>query len=142
MLNGLETDLYSWSVSATDGPLVKIAANGGQYAELWRPNIGDTGVSIKVSTEPDKESVLQFEYSMCYPTVYWDISCINLASSSRIMQAGFAAVPSDPGYEHVVCKPGAWDCTEVYHEPYDNHAIRSCPVKTSVVLKLGYGIST
>ncbi|KAL4887980.1 hypothetical protein BDV59DRAFT_196832 [Aspergillus ambiguus] len=138
VVNNLNADVYAYSVSAVESPLRLIAAKGGEYHELWHKTTNGTGVSIKISTHCERQDILQFEYSAVYPTVYWDISCIDLRNDSTIIREGFSALPNVPGCEPVVCEPGAWNCSEVYHKPPDNHAVRGCPIDTSVVLKIGW----
>jgi hypothetical protein len=137
IVNYLTADLYIRSVSVEDGPLHILPANGGRYDETWRPIVNSTGVSIKIATSMDMTDVLQFEYSAIDPTIYWDVSCINLSGDSRLIAEGFTAIASDKNCQPVVCDRDDGDCPDVYHEPDDNYAIRGCPINTTIVMQIG-----
>ncbi|GFF99276.1 hypothetical protein IFM53868_10206 [Aspergillus udagawae] len=137
IVNYLSTNLYVRSVSVEDGPLHILPANEGRYNETWRPTVNSTGVSIKIATSMDMTDVLQFEYSAIDPTIYWDVSCINLSDGSRLIAEGFTAIASDKNCQPVVCDRDDDNCPDVYHEPDDNYAIRGCPINTTIVMQIG-----
>ncbi|PYI09137.1 hypothetical protein BO78DRAFT_309071, partial [Aspergillus sclerotiicarbonarius CBS 121057] len=138
IINTLDIELYLWSISIQAGPLNILAANGGAYEELWRPTINGTGVSIKIATADSMLDVLQFEYSIVYPTVYWDVSCINLDNSSVMITKGLSAIPDIPGCPFVICDETSDACPDVYYKPYDNYAVRGCSANASVDMQIGY----
>ncbi|KAA8641407.1 uncharacterized protein ATNIH1004_001872 [Aspergillus tanneri] len=137
IFNNLNTDLYVASVSITDGPVQVLTANGGQYHETWRPVVGATGISIKIAMRVEMHGILQFEYSAVPPNVYWDVSCIDLEDNTRFIEEGFAVSTSSPRCAPVTCQPGEGNCSDVYHKPTDNHAVRGCPIDTSMVMQIG-----
>merc|ERR1712187_998041 len=57
--NNLEGSVYAWSVSNGAGDMKTLSAGGGSYEESWRENSNGGGVSIKLSTEPNQDDVLQ-----------------------------------------------------------------------------------
>jgi hypothetical protein len=138
IVNNLDATLNLWSVSVEDGPHHDLTPSGGCYHEVWRPTVNGTGVSIKIAASDNLTDVIQFEYSAVYPVIYWDVSCIDLVSDSRIIHGGFTAISSDMGCKPVLCAAGDDNCPDVYHEPDDNHAVRGCSINASVVLQLGF----
>lgn len=137
--NNLAQDIYAWSVSNTVGPMQTLSANGGTYSEKWRTNPNGGGISIKLATSPSQADVLQFEYTEAGSTIFWDLSCINMGSSSQFTQYGFAVQPSQSSGScpSAVCAAGDTACASAYLFPSDNSATHGCPINTGLGLTIG-----
>ncbi|KAJ5608962.1 hypothetical protein N7528_009529 [Penicillium herquei] len=140
--NNLDKDVYAWSVSNDVGPMQTLTANGGTYSEAWKTNPNGGGISIKLSTDQNQTSVLQFEYTQATDTIYWDLSCINMESSSEFTTYGFSVLPSDDGSNasscpSAICKAGDTACSAAYLQPTDDHATHGCPIDTGLALNIG-----
>ncbi|KAJ5735200.1 uncharacterized protein N7483_000325 [Penicillium malachiteum] len=140
--NNLNKDVYAWSVSNDVGPMQTLTANGGTYSEAWKTNPNGGGISIKLSTDQNQTSVLQFEYTQATDTIYWDLSCIDMESSSEFTEYGFSVLPSDDGSNasscpSAVCKAGDNACSAAYLQPTDDHATHGCPIDTGLALNIG-----
>lgn len=141
IFNNLNTTVHAWSVSDTVGEYYTLSANGGSFFEQWRLNEGGGGISIKLATQPDKSSVLQFEYTKGYSdsTIFWDLSAIDLLAGSDFVKHGFSAAPSQPDQDcrSVNCQSGDEACTQIYLQPKDDHATHACPIETTFEVHLG-----
>lgn len=139
IINNLDNTVYAWSVSSSAGDMKTLSAGGGSYHESWRQNSNGGGVSIKLSTEPNQDDVLQFEYTQSGDTIYWDMSCINMGSDSKFTQYGFTVEPSETNGNcpSVNCKAGDTQCAEAYLQPKDDHATHGCPINTSFTVNIG-----
>jgi hypothetical protein len=145
IVNNLDTTVYAWSVSDGVSDMHTLSANGGSYTESWRENDNGGGISIKLSTHQDQSDVLQFEYTIGdeASTIYWDMSCIDLAvDDSDFTKNGFSVTPSQGGNDGqdcptVNCHAGDTACAEAYLQPKDDHATHGCPIDTTFQLNLG-----
>ena len=111
--------------------------NGQSYVENYRLNPDTGGISIKISTTEDEADVMQFEYTLEQPILWWDVSLINLALTSLFDQLGFTVTSDDPNCRSVTCQAGNEQCSDAYLFPDDNQATRSCPATTNLLLNLG-----
>lgn len=137
--NNLNQNIYAWSVSNTAGPMLTLNANGGSYSEQWQTNPNGGGISIKMATTPSQADVLQFEYTVSGGTIFWDLSCINMGTSSQFTQYGFAVQPSSSSGScpSAVCQAGDSQCAAAYLQPSDNAATHGCPLNTGLSLQIG-----
>lgn len=137
--NNLNVDVYAWSVTDVSGPMLVLPANGGVYTEAWKLNPNGGGVSIKLSTDPNQQDVLQFEYTQAVDTIFWDLSCINMGSDSQFTKYGFAVQPTDAtsSCPSAICAAGDTACSDAYLLPYDDWATHGCPINTGLSLTIG-----
>lgn len=137
IVNHLNTTLYLWSVSNTQGPMQTLP-QGGSYSEKWRVNPNGGGVSIKMATSPSQADVLQYEYTVSDPQIYWDLSCINMGTNSEFTKYGFG-VTNNGGSScpAASCAPGDTACADAYLYPSDNQATHGCPISTDFTLTIG-----
>eukprot|EP01084_Bolivina_argentea_P165884 288110_1 len=82
IVNNMDTDVYLWTTSSGSSSMKTLSSGGGDYSEDWDTNSNGGGISIKMSTTQDESSVLQFEYTQNGDTLFWDMSSIDLDSSS------------------------------------------------------------
>ncbi|KAL1975604.1 hypothetical protein VTN31DRAFT_3996 [Thermomyces dupontii] len=136
IVNNVDRDLYLWSVSNDVRNMVTLNP-GGTYVEDWRINPNGGGISIKISTEPNQDKVLQFEYTLASPKIFWDLSCIDMSERSFFSEVGFAVTTSGDQCENAVCEPGDFACSAAYLVPTDDHATHGCPQDTQMVLDIG-----
>ncbi|KAK9367033.1 hypothetical protein V1509DRAFT_628071 [Lipomyces kononenkoae] len=140
IINNMGKDIYLWSVGqSADAPMVTLTSGGNNtYSESWRTNADGGGVSIKISTTPDQSDVLQYEYTLVSPIIYYDLSCINMGNGSEFTTAGFAVTSNDNSTcKSAVCKPGDTACADAYLWPTDDQATRGCPETVQMTLNLG-----
>lgn len=138
--NNLEHNVYLWVVGAgVDDQMHKLDSQGGKYSGSWQVPPGGGGVSIKLSTTPDQSNILQFEYTVADPLVFWDLSCINMQSHSEFSKYGFAVKPSNPSGScpKAICQAGDVACSAAYLFPSDNQATHGCPVDTFLEMDIG-----
>lgn len=137
--NNLDKEIYYWSVGGGEAEeMHTLAPNGGSYSEPWQsPESG--GVSIKMATEPDKSNILQFEYTVSQSLIFWDISAVDMQSSSVFTKTGFGVKPSKPGGNcpTAVCHAGDSSCSQIYLQPKDDHATHGCPIDTHFEMEIG-----
>lgn len=136
IVNNMGTDVYLWSTSAESGSMQTLTSGGGDYSEAWNTNSNGGGISIKMSTSQDESSVLQFEYTQNGETLFWDMSSIDLDSSSDFIKSGFTATPSDSSCRSATCAAGNADCSEAYQKPDDVNTY-SCSLSSGFTLTLG-----
>ncbi|CAL5867412.1 uncharacterized protein PFLUO_LOCUS1631 [Penicillium psychrofluorescens] len=136
IVNNMDSTVYLWSTSNTGGSMQTLASGGGTYSEDWQTNSDGGGISIKMSTSEDEDSVLQFEYTENGDTLFWDLSSINLDSSSDFISQGFQATPSDSSCNSASCSPGDSSCAETYQKP-DDVDTNSCSLDSGFTLTLG-----
>lgn len=137
IINRLNTTVYLWSVTDVLGPMQTLPAQSGVYAEPWRVNPGGGGISIKLSTAPEPLDILQFEYTQAEPTIFWDLSCINMSPDSLFTTFGYKVLSDSQDCPDAVCAPGDPACADAYLFPSDNHATHGCPIQTAFTLVLG-----
>lgn len=139
IVNNLGSTVYAWSVSDRVSHMHTLSAGGGSYQEAWQSNDNGGGISIKLSLSQDQSDVLQFEYTQAGDTIFWDMSCIDMGSSSKFTEYGFAVQPSQTAANcpSVNCAAGDSSCAEAYLQPKDDHATHGCPIDTSFQLSLG-----
>ncbi|EKV09421.1 GPI anchored cell wall protein, putative [Penicillium digitatum] len=135
IVNNMGTDVYLWTTSSEAGSMETIST-GGDYSEGWITNSDGGGISIKMSTSENEDSVLQFEYTQDGNTLYWDMSSINLDASSDFIKSGFTVVPSDSSCKTVSCPAGDVDCKDAYQLPDDVNTY-SCSLSAGFTLTLG-----
>ncbi|KAJ5493007.1 Secreted thaumatin-like protein cetA [Penicillium diatomitis] len=137
--NNLSVDVYAWSVTDVSGPMITLPANGGVYTEAWQTNPNGGGVSIKLSTDPNQQDVLQFEYTQAVDTIFWDLSCINMGSNSQFTKYGFAVLPTESSSScpSAICAAGDSACSDAYLIPTDDYATHGCPINTGLSLTIG-----
>ncbi|KAJ5403619.1 Secreted thaumatin-like protein calA [Penicillium cosmopolitanum] len=136
IVNNFDTDIYVWSTSAESGSMQTINSGGGTYSENWQTNPNGGGISIKMSTSESQDSVLQFEYTLDSDKLFWDLSSINMDSSSEFVKSGFAAIPSDSSCSTATCEPGDSNCAQSYQHPDDVNTL-SCSTDAQYTLTLG-----
>ncbi|GAA93290.1 hypothetical protein AKAW_11402 [Aspergillus luchuensis IFO 4308] len=134
--NYLAKDIFAWSVSNTTGPMIVIPYQE-QYFESWRTRVDGGGISIKLATEPNQRSVLQFEYTKMDAIIYWDVSYIDLDHDSDLFQHDITVTSNDPSCPVVSCAAGVYECHEVYMHPDDNYATHGCAVQTHLEFSIG-----
>lgn len=135
-VNNMGSDVYLWTTSSDPGNMKTLSSGGGTHSEEWQTNSNGGGISIKLSTTKDENSVLQFEYTVDSDTLYWDMSSINLDSSSEFIKSGFSVKPSDSSCKTATCKPGDTNCAESYQHPDDVNTL-SCSVDAQYIVTLG-----
>ncbi|KAJ5787107.1 hypothetical protein N7457_002097 [Penicillium paradoxum] len=135
IVNNLDTDVYLWTTSSDEGTM-KTLSSGENYSEDWITNDNGGGISIKMSTTQDRDSVLQFEYYEDHDFFYWDMSSIDLDETSEFVKAGFIAEPSDSSCRSATCEAGDVACAESYQNPDDVNTY-SCSLGSSFTLTLG-----
>ncbi|CAI7616283.1 unnamed protein product [Penicillium viridicatum] len=128
IVNNMDTNVYLWTTSSDAGSM-KTLSTGGDYSEKWVTNSNGGGISIKMSTSESEDSVLQFEYTQDGDTLYWDMSSIDLDSTSDV-------VPSDSSCKTVSCSAGDADCKDAYQLPDDVNTY-SCSLSAGFTLTLG-----
>ncbi|KAK9367055.1 hypothetical protein V1509DRAFT_641175 [Lipomyces kononenkoae] len=139
IINNMGKDIYLWSVSnSADSTMVTLTSGGNTYSESWKTNPDGGGISIKMSTTPDQADVLQYEYTLVSPLIYWDLSCINIGNGSEFTTAGFAVTSNDSGScPSATCKAGDTACADAYLFPTDDQATHGCPDTVQMTLNLG-----
>jgi hypothetical protein len=135
-VNNMGSDIYLWTTSSDPGSMKTLSSGGGTYSEEWQTNSNGGGISIKLSTTQDENSVLQFEYTVDSDTLYWDLSSINLDSSSEFIKSGFSVKPSDSSCKTATCEAGDTNCAESYQHPDDVNTL-SCSVDAQYIVTLG-----
>lgn len=136
IVNNMDADVYLWTTSSDSGSMKTISSGGGDYSEGWTTNSNGGGISIKMSTSEAKDSVLQFEYTQDGDTLFWDMSSIDLDSSSDFIKSGFTAQPSDSSCRSSTCAAGDANCSEAYQKPDDVNTY-SCSLSSGFTLTLG-----
>lgn len=140
IMNNLEHPVYMWVVGAgVDDKMHTLESKGGKYSESWQVPPGGGGVSIKMSTVPDQSNILQFEYTVADPLIFWDLSCIDMQSDSDFTKYGFAVKPSNPSGScpKAVCQAGDVQCAAAYLFPTDDQATHGCPLETFLEMEIG-----
>lgn len=136
IINNLDSPIYLASTSNIQGPMQTLN-KGDKFTETWRLNPDAGGISIKMGPSPeDRQNVLQFEYTLVSPKLYWDMSSINLLKTSNIVAAGFKVTTADGKEMPVECAPGNGYCNESYQLPDDINTIGT-EATTSLILTLG-----
>ncbi|KAJ5108332.1 hypothetical protein N7456_005007 [Penicillium angulare] len=137
IVNNMDSTVYLWTTSDSSGDMQSITSGGGTHSESWETNSNGGGISIKLSTSESEDSVLQFEYTQeTDDTLYWDLSSINLDSSSDFIKSGFAVTISDDSCTAASCSAGDSDCLASYQQP-DDVDTNSCSTSASYTLTLG-----
>ncbi|KAB8228335.1 hypothetical protein BDV23DRAFT_185213 [Aspergillus alliaceus] len=137
IINNLADTVYAWSVSDRVSNMHTLSAGGGNYQESWQSNDNGGGISIKLATSQDQNSVVQFEYTQAGDTIFWDMSLINLSADSEFTKHGFSVIPSDSGCPSVTCAAGDTACAAAYLKPDDDHATHGCPIDTQFTVNIG-----
>lgn len=136
IINNMGTDVYLWTTSSSSGGMQTLNSGGGTHSEKWATNSNGGGISIKMSTTQSEDSVLQFEYTESGDKLYWDLSSINLDSSSEFVTSGFSVTPSDSSCSSASCAAGDSDCADSYQKPNDTDT-NSCSTSAQYTLVLG-----
>ena len=138
IVNNTPNPLYLWSVSNIPGPMNTLAPNGGSYYEAWRLNPDGGGISIKISTTPtDAADLLQFEYTLKAPLLWWDLSGVNMDPNSPFHHFGFNGIPTDTTCLSATCGPGDVSCHDSYNSPHEDWAMRVCNSASGVLATIG-----
>jgi hypothetical protein len=138
VVNNTPDVLYLWSVAdEASNQMVTVPANGGTYLEGWRINPDGGGISIKMACDPNQSDVLQYEYTLASPTIFWDLSCINMGQNSYFTQVGFEVVADNTNCPSAICPAGETQCHDAYNIPTDDHATHGCDCGTHMTLKIG-----
>jgi len=135
-VNNMGSDIYLWTTSSDAGSMKTLSSGGGTYSEEWQTNSNGGGISIKLSTSQNEDSVLQFEYTVDSDTLYWDLSSINLDSSSEFIKNGFSVTPSDSSCNSATCAAGDTNCADSYQHPDDVNT-NSCSTDAQYTVTLG-----
>ncbi|KAL1967558.1 hypothetical protein VTN77DRAFT_3073 [Rasamsonia byssochlamydoides] len=142
IINNMEDTMYLWSVAnSADAPMVTLG-QGETYSENWRLNPDGGGISIKMATTPSQADVLQYEYTLVDPVIYWDLSCINMGTNSEFTKVGFAVTSDNPNCQSATCAPGDTACADAYLFPTDDQATHGCQASTHMTLNIGSGSSS
>ncbi|KAJ5634682.1 hypothetical protein N7528_002524 [Penicillium herquei] len=137
IVNNMDSTVYMWDTSSESSAMETIDSNGGTHTESsWEINSDGGGISIKLSTSENEDSVLQFEYTVEGDTLYWDLSSINLDSDSDFITAGFSVTTNDDSCTTASCSAGDSDCLESYQQP-DDVDTNSCSTSAKYTLTLG-----
>ncbi|KAJ6027973.1 hypothetical protein N7540_003549 [Penicillium herquei] len=134
--NNMNETVYLWTTSDVSEGMNTLIPKGGSYYETWQINSDGGGISIKMGTDTEEQSVLQFEYTKEDETLWWDMSSINLDKDSAIVKYGFAVTSNDDSCSTVTCDGGDADCSESYQHPDDIDTL-SCTSSAAFVLTLG-----
>ncbi|KAJ5226097.1 hypothetical protein N7468_007322 [Penicillium chermesinum] len=133
--NQLDQDVYAWVTNNVPGEMQTIPAGGSLPLHEWLVNPDGGGVSVKFSTSTSNaESVLQFEYTYQDPTLWWDMSSINMLLDSLFVTHGFL-VTNNAGCKTVTCEGGNANCKESYQHPDDVDTL-SCTADSLFTLTL------
>ncbi|KAJ5692548.1 Secreted thaumatin-like protein calA [Penicillium macrosclerotiorum] len=136
IVNNLDKTVYLWSTSNESSSMKTLSSNGGTYSESWQTNSDGGGISIKMATTESEDSVLQFEYTKTDETIWWDLSSINLASTSEFISSGFAVTSDDSSCATASCSAGDTDCADSYQES-DDVDTRSCSSSAAFTMTIG-----
>lgn len=136
IVNNMGSTVYLWTTSETSGDMQTLTSGGGTYSENWATNSNGGGISIKMSTSQNQDSVLQFEYTEDGDNLYWDLSSINLDSDSEFVKSGFSVTPSDSSCSAASCAAGDSNCADSYQHPDDTNT-NSCSTSAQYTLTLG-----
>jgi hypothetical protein len=136
IFNNVGQTLYLWTTTNVPLPMVTLP-HGQSYAESWKLNPDQGGISIKVSTTPTESDVLQFEYTLVSDVIWWDVSLINMLLTSLFDQLGFQVTSNDETCRKVLCPAGKVNCSDAYLYPTDDQATSACTANTNMVLNLG-----
>jgi hypothetical protein len=139
IVNNVGQPVYIWTTSNVAGTMITIPV-GGSYAEEWLVNPDTGGISIKISTTPEESDIMQFEYTLIPPVIWWDVSLINMAITSLFDTLGFTVTSDSSACLKVTCPAGDTQCNDAYLYPSDNQATRACDDTTNMVLNLGPSI--
>jgi hypothetical protein len=137
VVNNMAKTVYLWSVANVANDSMVTLNHGQTYEEDWRVNSNGGGVSLKISTTPEQQDVLQYEYTLASPTIFWDLSCIDMGTGSEFTTVGFAVTSDNPSCVSATCKPGDSACAAAYLFPTDDHATHGCDASTHMTLNLG-----
>lgn len=139
--NNMDQTIYLWSVSDVSSSMYTINS-GESYSESWQTNPDGGGVSIKMSLSEDESDVLQYEYTLEDPIIWWDLSLINMDEGSEFTTVGFSVTSDDSSCESATCAPGDLACGAAYLYPTDNDATHACQSVDLLKLALGAANST
>ncbi|KAJ9303187.1 hypothetical protein DTO271G3_561 [Paecilomyces variotii] len=136
ILNEVGQTVYLWTTSEQAGQMVTLA-NGQSYSENWQTNPDAGGISVKISTTPELDDVMQFEYTLLTPIIWWDVSLINMEITSLFDKLGFSVTSDNSNCFEVNCPAGDTACNDAYLWPTDDQATHSCDSTTHMTLHLG-----
>jgi hypothetical protein len=125
-----------WSTTNIAGTMITVPI-GQTYQETWQTNSDGGGISIKIATSPDESDIMQFEYTLETPTIWWDVSLINMLLTSLFDKTGFTVTSDNANCLKVTCPAGDTQCSDAYLFPDDNQATRACGDTTNMLLTLG-----
>lgn len=136
IVNEVGQTVYLWSTSENAGQMITLPA-GQTYSETWKLNPDQGGISIKIATTPEEDDVMQFEYTLLTPIIWWDVSLINMEISSLFDKLGFSVTSDSSQCYTVNCPAGETACHDAYLWPTDDQATHSCNSDTQMTLHLG-----
>lgn len=139
--NNMDQTVYLWSVADTSSDMVTLNT-GDTYSENWRTNPNGGGISIKMAFNEQASDVLQYEYTLDDPTIWWDLSCIDMGTNSQFTTVGFAVTSDDSTCQSASCAAGDAQCADAYLVPSDNQATHSCNSDILMTLNLGPGANS
>jgi hypothetical protein len=134
--NQCDFPVYLWSVSNTAGPMQELAANGGEYTEVYRNNPNGGGISMKIASDEAASEITQFEYTLEDADLWYDLSNIN---GYPFMEWGVTIIPSDDKCNEVICPAGIELCAAAYNTPTEDWATAMCPSTADMVVLLCSG---
>ncbi|KAJ4507504.1 hypothetical protein HRR83_004082 [Exophiala dermatitidis] len=134
--NRCDVEVYIWSIANVPNDTINyLEPNIGSYNETYRVNPNGGGISLKIATVPDDSFITQFEYTYHpeNPILAYDISNIN---GYPFENWGLYLSPSSGDCSSVTCDPGVALCPDVYNQPNDDFAVKSCDVSANLTLTL------
>lgn len=139
--NNMDQTVYLWSVADVSSDMTTLNS-GDSYSETWRSNPNGGGISIKMSFTEEAVDVLQYEYTLEDPTIWWDLSCIDMGTNSQFTTVGFDVSSDDSSCPAASCAAGDTACADAYLVPSDNQATHACNADVLMTLNLGPGASS
>ncbi|KIW56889.1 hypothetical protein PV05_05507 [Exophiala xenobiotica] len=134
--NRCDVEVYIWSIANVPNDTINyLEPNIGSYNETYRVNPNGGGISLKIATVPDDSFITQFEYTYHpeNPILAYDISNIN---GYPFENWGLYLSPSSGDCSSITCDPGVALCPDVYNQPNDDFAVKSCDVSANLTLTL------
>ncbi len=134
--NRCDVEVYIWSIANVPNDTINyLEPNIGSYNETYRVNPNGGGISLKIATVPDDSFITQFEYTYHpeNPILAYDISNIN---GYPFKNWGLYLSPSSWDCSSITCDPGVALCPDVYNQPNDDFAVKSCDVSANLTLTL------
>ncbi|KAK6387457.1 hypothetical protein LTS17_000725 [Exophiala oligosperma] len=134
--NWCDVEVYIWSIANVPNDTINyLEPNIGSFNETYRVNPNGGGISLKIATVPDDSFITQFEYTYHpdNPILAYDISNID---GYPFENWGLYLSPSSGDCSSITCDPGVALCPDVYNQPHDDFAVKSCDVSANLTLTL------